>query len=77
MLVRFMSSFLLDGLAILELSHIGEGFDEVGDELVFHCGLDDHIVFISLDVYPDLGLHFWITFWYVALAFFRPKVMTL
>jgi hypothetical protein len=28
----------------------------VGDELVFHCGLDDHIIYISLNVLPDLGL---------------------
>jgi hypothetical protein len=28
----------------MELSQIGEGFGEVGDELVFHCGLDDHII---------------------------------
>jgi hypothetical protein len=40
----------------LELSQIGEGFGEVGDELVFLCGLDDHIVYISLEVLPDLGL---------------------
>jgi hypothetical protein len=40
----------------LELSQIGEGFGEVGDELVFFCGLDDHIVYISLDVLSDLGL---------------------
>jgi hypothetical protein len=31
----------------LELSQIGEGFGEVGDDLVFHCGLD---------VLPYLGL---------------------
>jgi hypothetical protein len=37
----------------LELSQIGEGFGEVGDELVFHFGLDDHIVYIGLDVFPD------------------------
>jgi hypothetical protein len=28
----------------LELSYIGEGFSEIGDELVFLCGFDDHIV---------------------------------
>jgi hypothetical protein len=39
----------------LELSEIGEDFGEVGDELVFHYGLDDHIVYIGLDILPDLG----------------------
>jgi hypothetical protein len=39
----------------LELSEVGEGFGEVGDELVFHCGLDDHIIYIGLDVLPDFG----------------------
>jgi hypothetical protein len=40
----------------LELSQIGKGFGEVGDELVFLCVLDDHITYISFDVLPDLGL---------------------
>jgi hypothetical protein len=40
----------------LELSQVSEGFDEVGDELVFFCGLDDHIVYVSFDVLADLGL---------------------
>jgi hypothetical protein len=62
----------------LELSQIGEGFGEVGDELVFLCGHDDHIVYISFDVLPNWDFkNFWIAFWYVALVFFRPKVMTL
>jgi hypothetical protein len=33
---------------------VGEGFDKVGDELVFFGGLDDHIVYVSFDIFPDL-----------------------
>jgi hypothetical protein len=40
----------------LELSQVGEGFGEVGDELIFLGGLDDHIVYVDLDVSPDLRL---------------------
>jgi hypothetical protein len=29
---------------------------EVGDELVFFGGLDDHIVYVGFDVLPDLRL---------------------
>jgi hypothetical protein len=29
---------------------------EVGDELIFLCGLDDYIVFVGLDVLPDLRI---------------------
>jgi hypothetical protein len=29
---------------------------EVDDELIFLCCLDDHIVFVGLDVLPDLRL---------------------
>jgi hypothetical protein len=28
----------------------------LGGELIFLCGIDDHIVYIGLDVLPDLGL---------------------
>jgi hypothetical protein len=40
----------------LEFSRVGEGFGEVGDELVFFCILDDHIVYVSFNVLADLGL---------------------
>jgi hypothetical protein len=39
----------------LELSQIGEASGEVSDELAFFCGLDDYIVYISLNVLPDYG----------------------
>jgi hypothetical protein len=38
----------------LKFSEVGEGFNEVGDELIFLGGLDDHIVYIGFDVLPDL-----------------------
>jgi hypothetical protein len=38
----------------LELPRVGEGFGEVGDELIFLSGLDDHIVYVGFDVFPDL-----------------------
>jgi hypothetical protein len=40
----------------LELPQVGEGFGEVGDELIFLGGLDDHIVYVCFDVSPDLRL---------------------
>jgi hypothetical protein len=38
----------------LELPRVREGFGEVGDELIFLSGLDDHIVYVGFDVFPDL-----------------------
>jgi hypothetical protein len=34
---------------------VGEGLGEVGDEVVFISGLDDHIVDVSFDVLANLG----------------------
>jgi hypothetical protein len=62
----------------LELSQISKGFGEVGDELVYLCDLDDHIIYTSLDILSDLGLQALLDcLLVVAPAFFRPKVMTL
>jgi hypothetical protein len=38
----------------LELSQVGEGFGEIGEKLVFLDGLDDHIIYVSFNVPPDL-----------------------
>jgi hypothetical protein len=35
----------------LELLQVCEGFGEVGDELIFLSGIDNHIVYISLDFF--------------------------
>jgi hypothetical protein len=62
----------------LEFSQVGKGFGEVGDELVFFCGLDDHIVYVSLDVLSDLGLQALLDCLLVCCSsVFRPKVITL
>jgi hypothetical protein len=62
----------------LEIPQVGEGFGEVGDELIFLGGLDDHIVYIGLDVSPNLRFE---AFLYCLLicrsSIFRPTVMTL
>jgi hypothetical protein len=43
----------------LELPYIGKSLGEVGDELVFFCGLDNHIVDVGFDVFPIWDLrHF-------------------
>jgi hypothetical protein len=38
----------------LKLPQVGEGFGEVSDELVFLGGLDEHIVYVSFNISPDL-----------------------
>jgi hypothetical protein len=40
----------------LELPQIGEGFSEVGDELIFLGSLDHYIIYVGLNVLPDLRL---------------------
>jgi hypothetical protein len=62
----------------LEFSQVGEGFGEVGDELVSFCVLDDHIVYISFDVLADLGLQALLGCLLVCFSsVFQAKVMTL
>jgi hypothetical protein len=62
----------------LEFSQIGEGFGEVGNEFVFHCGLDDHIIYIGVDVLLDLGLQTLRDRLLVCCSsVFQAKVMTL
>jgi hypothetical protein len=62
----------------LELPHVGEGFGEVGDKLVFLGGLDDHIVYVSFNVSPDPRLQAFLYFLLICCSsVFRPKVMTL
>jgi hypothetical protein len=34
---------------------VGEGMSEVGDEVVFASGLDDHVVDVGFNVLADLG----------------------
>jgi hypothetical protein len=38
----------------LEHPQVGKGFGEVGDELVFLGGLDDHIIYVSFNISPDM-----------------------
>jgi hypothetical protein len=62
----------------LELPQVGEGFSEVGDELIFLGGLDDHIVYVGLDVSPDLRLEALLYRLLICCCnIFRLKVMTL
>jgi hypothetical protein len=62
----------------LELPQVGEGFGEVGVELVFLSGLDDHIIYVGFDVSPDLRLQALLYCLLICCSsIFRPKVMTL
>jgi hypothetical protein len=57
---------------------IGEGFGEVGDELIFLGSLDDYAVYVGFDVLPDLRLQALLNCFLICCSsVFWPKVMTL